>query len=501
MHGLPLFTRGVARWPKGARATSSREAFVGSAKALGPRTLRFAEWIDPQLPVNRTLLARFEGAGNGLVAAEALPAGSTVLEVPREVWWPLSAIHARAQAMAGAPHFVEQVAALAHKAMGRDAGGGGGGGGSGGGGAGSAGSGVGSAAAAAAAADGGAALSENVGALVGSDVFASEDGMARGIENLQSSVFLTMHLLFEMGDDDAPAAPYLEFMATAVPVDTSPLFWAAAVQHQASSGSNCEERLRELAGTRLLASSRKRAAALGAMHGALFGGGGGGGPSLDMFLFALTAILSRAISHQGMLYTMVPLLDCLNHDPAPGCAHRIDPATQSFVVETTRAHAAGEQLCISYNDNGNDALLRLYGFTLPDNPHDTLPLPAPEWPDSGGGGAGGAGGEAAPAAIVMHSRDCEVGPIPTHVLELMVGRTGGDVADAAGRFRRPIEQALAAYAGGPDLQRDLSLLAREEQPLWLRTCVQLRAGEKQILHAALGQLVALETAATEPPAA
>jgi hypothetical protein len=462
---------------------SSREAFVSSAKALGPRTLRFAEWIDPQLPVNRTLLARFEGAGNGLVAAEALPAGSTVLEVPREVWWPLSAIHARAQAMAGAPHFVEQVAALAHKAMGRDAGGGSGG-------AGSAGSGAGSAAAVAAA-DGGAALSENVGALVGSDVFASEAGVARGIENLQSSVLLTMHLLFEMGDDDAPAAPYLEFMATAVPVDTSPLFWAAAALHQASSGSSCEERLRELAGTRLLDSSRKRAAALGAMHGALFGGGGGG-PSLDMFLFALTAILSRAISHQGMLYTMVPLLDCLNHDPAPGCAHRIDPATQSFVVETTRAHAAGEQLTISYNDNGNDALLRLYGFTLPDNPHDTLPLPAPEWP-----GGGGAGGEA--AAVVMHSRDCEVGPIPTHVLELMVGRTGGDVADAAGRFRRPIEQALAAYAGGPDLQRDLSLLAREEQPLWLRTCVQLRAGEKQILHAALGQLVALETAATEPP--
>ena len=457
--------RGVLRLavPRHARGLRSA-AFLASAEALGPRTQRFAEWIDPQVPVNKTTMARFHGAGNGLVAAEALAAGTTVLEIPRAVWGPVSATHARASAMAGAPHFVEQASALAHRAMGREVP-----------------ASTGSAVSAAHAN----ALSANVDALVGTGTAAagaSEDSVARGIENLHRSILLTMHLLFEMGDEQSPMTPYLTFMAAAVPVDLSPLFWASPSIADTEHG----QRLGELAGTRAFRAARKRAAALAAMHGALFVEGGG--PSLEMFLFALTAILSRAISRDGVLFTLVPLLDCLNHHPAPGCVHRVDPESGSFMVQTTRAHAAGEELCISYSDHGNDALLRLYGFTLPDNPHDTLPLPAPEWPVEG----------VQTAPTMLHARDCARGPIPDDVLELMVRVTGGDVPDAAGRFRRPIERALAAYAGGPDLPRDLSLLQRDDLPAWRRTCVNLRAGEKQILHAALGQLVALEKAAAGP---
>lgn len=47
----------------------------------------------------------------------------------------------------------------------------------------------------------------------------------------------------------------------------------------------------------------------------------------------------------------------------------------------------GEELTISYGDKGNEELLLLYGFAVPQNPHETLmvlcPLPnADDWDET-----------------------------------------------------------------------------------------------------------------------
>eukprot|EP00937_MAST-01D_sp_MAST-1D-sp2_P004256 g4256.t1 len=482
-----------------------------SARSVGPAAVQFAEWVAPMLSEPPCCaIERFEGGrGLGLVAAQDVAAGDAVLVVPKDVWLPTSAPYARAQALRGAPHFVDRVSTLARRAVGLADGGG---------------AGVAEQ-----------ALRENVSAIVGTAAAggagARTGAAERGAQNLEASILLAMHLLFEMADAHSPLQPYLEFVLPAVrgAVAASPLCWALTPEH-----ADCARRLDALAGTRALATARRRAAAVRGMHAALFGGGGGeqapregegegaaGGPTLAQFTLALTAILSRAVSHQGTLFTLVPVLDLLNHNPEPSCKHELD-ASHSFVVRALRAHRAGEELCLFYHDHGNDALLRLYGFALPGNPHDAVPLPQPEWAreppaplrappllraadcpgaepgsESEGGGGGGAVGLGA-------------GPVGADVVEEMLSQTAG-ASDALGRLRRPIEAALGEYAGGAGMQADRALLqagVREEAgaagggPVsagpgpqledWERSCVALRLGEKEILHAALRQLHHLE---------
>ena len=182
------------------------------------------------------------------------------------------------------------------------------------------------------------------------------------------------------------------------------------------------EALAALSGTRTHSAAASRRAFVTAVHTSLFGDGGGGIP-YERFSWALSQILSRALSGPGAPYGLVPVLDALNHSVEPSCAcvalarcarrcvpraqllvarrHGFDGGAGEFVVTALRPHAPGEQLYISYGSHlCNDRLLRLYGaaaarrtvlaggnswqtlapgFTTDGNPHDAALLPPP-WP-------------------------------------------------------------------------------------------------------------------------
>jgi histone-lysine N-methyltransferase SETD3 len=312
--------------------------FLASLRAAGGTRSRFAAWLAaaPDFTAPPKLsLQRYAGMGVGLAAAAPLSAGETVLRVPRSVWHPFSAEHALSQARAKAPPFVARVEEVA----------------------------------AAMAAQGIAGAAKLVSACA-----LSVCALALSLTQATAQplhVALALHLLFELGN---PGAAGHAYVAT-LPTPASPALWPA-------------EALSALAGTRTHAAAAQRRAFVATLHAALFGAGGGGIPR-ERFSWALAVILSRALSGEAAPYTLVPVLDALNHSAHPTCAcvsacvrvccvaacvaaltrvvsrarrHSFDAAAQEFVVTALRAHAPGEQLRIAYGPRMcNDRLLRLYG--------------------------------------------------------------------------------------------------------------------------------------------
>merc|ERR1712232_684530 len=64
---------------------------------------------------------------------------------------------------------------------------------------------------------------------------------------------------------------------------------------------------------------------------------------------------------------LIPVADLFNHSPGrvPGAEYQWDDVSGDFVVKATAAHAAGEEIFISYGQRSNVELYRTYGFTLP----------------------------------------------------------------------------------------------------------------------------------------
>ena len=194
---------------------------------------------------------------------------------------------------------------------------------------------------------------------------------------------LSLHLIFEASD---PSAAGHGFAAGLPAPADAPSLWP-------------QEALAELAGTRTHATVAARRAFVATVHGALFGEGGGGGITRERFATALAVVLSRALSGASAPYALVPVLDAANHADAPTVAcvarcccvaallrccvaallhalrsrrlvplarsHSYDAAEGAFELRTLRAHAAGEQLFLSYGPHlCNDATLRLYGAPM-----------------------------------------------------------------------------------------------------------------------------------------
>ncbi|KAI5290348.1 hypothetical protein KEM54_001769 [Ascosphaera aggregata] len=69
---------------------------------------------------------------------------------------------------------------------------------------------------------------------------------------------------------------------------------------------------------------------------------------------------------------MMPFADYFNHANEPGCKAQFDGKSYTFV--TTRAHAKGEEIFVSYGKHPNDFLWAEYGFFLDVNASDVLYL-------------------------------------------------------------------------------------------------------------------------------
>ena len=114
---------------------------------------------------------------------------------------------------------------------------------------------------------------------------------------------------------------------------------------------------------------------------------GDGTPQSSLFMWAITQVLSRALSSshpsptapgtetgtatgKSMPYSMVPILDFVNHHRHPNSAHEYCAATHEFRLRATSDIHAEEEVTISYGDaRSNHSFLTLYGFVDRMNPY------------------------------------------------------------------------------------------------------------------------------------
>ncbi|KAI9338074.1 hypothetical protein DFJ73DRAFT_587145 [Zopfochytrium polystomum] len=107
------------------------------------------------------------------------------------------------------------------------------------------------------------------------------------------------------------------------------------------------------------------------------------GFALDDYMWALFTVWSRAMDFStggggdggdGPLRAIAPLLDMANHSFAVPQCHAYDPAAQCIKIVAGTNYKKGDQIFINYGPVSNAKLLRLYGFVVPDNPHDSYEL-------------------------------------------------------------------------------------------------------------------------------
>ncbi|KAJ3472441.1 hypothetical protein NLG97_g10985 [Lecanicillium saksenae] len=100
--------------------------------------------------------------------------------------------------------------------------------------------------------------------------------------------------------------------------------------------------------------------------------------TLEDYKWALCAVWSRAmdfkIAQDNSVRLIAPFADMLNHSSEVKQCHAYDPNSGNLTVFAGKDYEAGDQVFINYGPVANNRLLRLYGFVLPDNPHDSYDL-------------------------------------------------------------------------------------------------------------------------------
>lgn len=101
--------------------------------------------------------------------------------------------------------------------------------------------------------------------------------------------------------------------------------------------------------------------------------------SYDMYLWALSTIWSRFISitiktvnATKLIRAMVPLIDLLNHDPHSTTSHILTDSND-FIIISTSDTMLGE-IYLNYGLIPNSRLIQLYGFTLKNNPYESVDI-------------------------------------------------------------------------------------------------------------------------------
>ncbi|CAI5747456.1 unnamed protein product [Peronospora destructor] len=238
------------------------------------------------------------------------------------------------------------------------------------------------------------------------------------------------------------------------------------------------------------------------------------------FFWAISILMSRATSGRNQPFTLVPLFDCFNHADHDECVQEFDPQ-KGFTIHTTKSYKPGEQLFISYGNHGNLRLLRNYGFTTPDNPYDVvnLPMPIPLQQPNPADLAfsqkrelllSAAGSQADVPALrsLTIQHDGSLGLNAEHWLAIMLATpdelsdiftqatmqpaAGADilpslrlpsslVRKASAEVRNVVTRRMKQHCS--TFEEDDTFLRTNEQKMapWLRSCLHLRMGEKQML--------------------
>ncbi|RMX65076.1 hypothetical protein DD238_002197 [Peronospora effusa] len=239
------------------------------------------------------------------------------------------------------------------------------------------------------------------------------------------------------------------------------------------------------------------------------------------FFWAISILMSRATSCRNQPFTLVPLFDWFNHaDNGDECVQEFDPQ-KGFMIHTTKAYEPGEQLFISYGTHGNLRLLRNYGFTTPDNPYDVVNLPMPislQQPNPADPAfsqkrelllsAAGSQADVPPLKSLTIQHDGSLSPNAEHWLAIMLATpeelgdiftqaalqpaTGANITPslrlpsslvrkASAEVRNMVSRRMKQHCS--TFEEDDAFLRTNDQKMapWLRSCLHLRMGEKQML--------------------
>jgi len=97
--------------------------------------------------------------------------------------------------------------------------------------------------------------------------------------------------------------------------------------------------------------------------------------TFEQYLLALSTIWSRFISietnNNMLLRAMVPLIDLLNHNCNSTTSHIFDKESNNLIIISNDDTPIGE-IYLNYGYVSNSRLLQLYGFTLNDNPYNSV---------------------------------------------------------------------------------------------------------------------------------
>ncbi|GJP54374.1 hypothetical protein CLOM_g13471, partial [Closterium sp. NIES-68] len=97
--------------------------------------------------------------------------------------------------------------------------------------------------------------------------------------------------------------------------------------------------------------------------------------TFEQFCHAYSLVCSRAwgIESLGNL-ALVPYADMINHNPGTHTLLCYDEEQQVVEITADRDYEPGEQVLVSYGDLSNGVLALDFGFTVADNPHDSVEM-------------------------------------------------------------------------------------------------------------------------------
>lgn len=96
------------------------------------------------------------------------------------------------------------------------------------------------------------------------------------------------------------------------------------------------------------------------------------------YVWALSTIWSRFITMDDGCRGMVPVVDLLNHMPQSQVGHVNKSGSggdhEDFSLFTAQSWKGGEEIFLNYGNSSSERLLMLYGFSLPQNPFESVTL-------------------------------------------------------------------------------------------------------------------------------
>uniref|UniRef100_T2M431 SET domain-containing protein 4 n=1 Tax=Hydra vulgaris TaxID=6087 RepID=T2M431_HYDVU len=84
----------------------------------------------------------------------------------------------------------------------------------------------------------------------------------------------------------------------------------------------------------------------------------------------------KNISSINVDFALAPVLDLLNHNDTANVVAGFNKSTKHYEVHTNDIYTPGSQLFINYGPHSNRKLFCEYGFVLPFNMNDTIPIPS-----------------------------------------------------------------------------------------------------------------------------